>query len=111
MLCTTGCFVVNSSPPPQGKLEVISHELIEEELGTKVQATVKNVGSSSIELAEVTVRFYDEDMTLLGTSTDAVMNLEPNRSWTFELPCSGVGCDRVKTYEIETMAGTSSGTW
>ena len=75
----------------------------------EVKATVKNVGSYKVDFAEVTVKFYDANKTLISTAKDAVMNLNPGESWNFTIPCSGAGCETAETYEIESMAGTSSG--
>jgi len=110
MLLTTGCFVVNPTPPPVGELAIIKHSLTRGDSGSvEVQVKVKNVGSSIIELAQVKVNFHDDEGNLIDSSSDAVMNLRPGESWDFEIACSGAGCDQVKNYEIETMAGTSSG--
>jgi subtilase family serine protease len=103
-----GC--TDSSPPQQGELAVINHEMAREESGTvKVQVTVKNVGPVMAELAEVTVNFYDAGKNIIDSSSDSVMNLRPGETWEFEIVCQGERCRQVKSYEIETMAGTSSG--
>ncbi len=39
----------------------------------------------------------------------AVFALLPQETWDFEIKCRGTRCADVKSYEIETMAGTSSG--
>jgi len=111
MLLATGCVIVNpASPMPQpGKLVIVSHDMAETDSGVEVEAVVKNAGSNMIDFAEVTVRFYDAGGTLIETKKDAVMNLRPGESWTFTITCSGAGCDRVKRYDVEAVAGTSSG--
>lgn len=109
MLPATGCTGTGSSPSPSGKLAVINHDMTREESGAvEVQVTVKNVGSVMAELAEVTVSFYDASKNLIDISSDSVMNLGPGEIWEFEIACQGTRCGQVKSYEIETMAGTSS---
>ncbi len=109
MLPVVGCTGIGSTPPA-AKLAVISHEMTGGEAGgVTVQVTVKNVGSAVAELAEVTVSFYDTDRSFIDSSGDSVMNLRPGEIWDFEIVCQGARCSQVKSYEIETMAGTSSG--
>ena len=60
-------------------------------------------------LAQATVDFLDAEGNLIDSSSDAIMNLRPGESWNFEIACSGADCGQVKGYEIETLAGTSSG--
>ncbi len=74
----------------------------------EVSVTVKNVGSSTIGFAEVRVKFYNANKTLIGTSSDGIMNLSPNESWDFTLKCLGAGCDQVKSYEITATATSTS---
>lgn len=103
-----GC--TDSSSLQQGELAVINHNMTREESGiVEVQVTVKNVGKVMAELAEVTVNFYDASKNLIDSSSDSVMNLGPGEIWEFEIECQGTRCSQVKSYEIETMAGTSSG--
>jgi len=109
MLLATGCFVINPARAPAGKLEVLEHSLTRESNGVQVQVTVKNVGSTNIELAQVRVNFFTEEGNLVDSSSDAVMNLKPDEKWDFVIACTVSNCDQVDNYEIETMAGTSSG--
>jgi hypothetical protein len=103
-----GC--ADSSSSQQGELAVINHKMIRGEPGSvAVQVTVKNVGPVTAELAEVTVSFYDAGKNLIDSSSDSVMNLRPGETWEFEIACQGTHCSQVKSYEIETMAGTSTG--
>jgi len=110
MLLVVGCTSTGSSPSPKGELAVINHNMIRGESGAvEVQVTVKNVSRVMAELAEVTVNFYDANKNLIDVSSDSVMNLRPGETWDFEITCQGEHCRQVKSYEIETMAGTSSG--
>ena len=110
MLLATSCFAIGRTPPPAGELGILSHSMTSGDSGSvEVQVTAKNVGFSTIELAQVTVNFYDAQENLIDSSNDAVMNLRPGESWNFEIACSAAGYDQVKKYEIESMAGTSSG--
>jgi len=110
MLLATSCFAISPTSPPAGELEILSHSMTRRDSGTvEVQVTVKNVGSSTIELAQVKVNFYDLQGNLIFSSSDAVMNLRAGENWSFEIACPGASCDQVKNYEIEAMAATSSG--
>ena len=109
MLLVAGCTGTGSTPLA-GELAVINHDMTRGESGSvEVQVTIKNVGSVMVELAQVTVSFYDADKNLIDSSSDSVMNLRPGEIWDFEITCQGARCSQVKGYEIETMAGTSSG--
>jgi len=112
LLLTTACFTEGQAPETAGKLKILSHRISGIDYScsscVKVEAIVENVGPNTIELAEVTVRFYDADGALVDTAKDTHMNLERGKTWHFIIPCSGAGCANVKTYEIETLAGASS---
>jgi hypothetical protein len=107
LLLATGCG--SSGPAPAGKLDIVSHRITWGESGAaEVSVTVKNVGYTSIDFAEVTVKFYAAK-TPVGTSTDGVMNLGPGEIWDFNIPCSGAGCDQVTNYEVTATASSSQG--
>jgi hypothetical protein len=76
---------------------------------TSLHVTVKNTSRNVAELAEVTVSFYNAQKNLIDSSRDSVMNLGPDETWDFDIPCQGERCNDVKSYEIKTTAGTSSG--
>ena len=112
LLLTTACFNGGQAPETSGKLKILSHRISGIDYScsscVRVEVIVENVGPNMIELAEVTVRFYDANETLVSTAKDTHMNLETGKTWHFVIPCSGAGCASVKTYEIETLAGASS---
>ena len=110
LMLFAGCTGTGPGPPPAVKLAVINHDMTKGESGgVEVRVRVKNTGPVVAELAEVTVSFYDADKNLIESSTDSVMNLRPGETWAFKIACQGTRCIQVKRYEIETMAGTSSG--
>ena len=77
------------APPPSAELEIVKHSLDRGDSGNaKVLITVKNSGSSVIELAEVTVIFYDAQGNPISSTSDAVMNLEPRATWDFIILCT-----------------------
>ena len=107
------CGCATGSPAPRGELEVIDHGLTREETGgVEIFVEVRNAGNSNIEFAEVEVRLYDEQDVLLYVINDGVMNLRPRENWFFRFVVTEADCsdcrDTVR-YDIETMAGTSSG--
>ena len=71
--------------------------------------TIKNTGRVNAELAEVKVNFYDAQKNLIDSARDSVMNLKPDETWDFVIPCTGDNCDKIASYDIETTAGSSSG--
>ena len=59
MLLATSCALINPTPP-SGELKILDHSLTRGDSGSaEVQVKVKNAGSSTIELAQVKVNFYD----------------------------------------------------
>ena len=110
LLAGASCIGTSSGPPPAVELAVLNHELVKSEAGdVAVRVTVKNIGTVTAELAEVTVSFFDADKGLIDSSRDAVMNLEPDATWIFEIACQGERRGAVASYEIKTTAGASSG--
>jgi hypothetical protein len=107
LLLAFGC--AGTVTPQRGELAVINKELVRDQSGNvTVRVTVKNVGSVMAELAEVTVNFYDAGKDLVDSSSDSVLNLRPGETWDFNIACQG-DSSKVKSYDIETTAGTSSG--
>lgn len=110
LLLVTSCAGAGSGPAQSGELTVLNHTMTRGESGNvAVRVTVKNTGPVTAELAEVTVSFYDADRNLIDSSSDSVINLRPGETWDFEISCQGTQCSQVRSYEIETLAGTSSG--
>ena len=111
MLLVTGCAVTRPAPAPAlnppPELAIIKQSISMSDTGAEVTVTVKNLGPPMAEFAEVTVEFYDADGNLITTSSDAVMNLKRGETWKFTISCTGVGCDRVKTYEVTATAASS----
>jgi hypothetical protein len=109
-LLAGGCVKAGGGPGPSPQLEVLSHEMVKGDSGeVTVLVTVKNVGRVMVELAEVTVNFYDAGKTLIDSSRDSIMNLGTEETWEFEIACEGTRCGEAKSYQVETMAGTSTG--
>jgi hypothetical protein len=71
--------------------------------------TIKNVSDVTAELASVKVNFYDAQKELIDSNKDSIMNLKPNTTWDFILPCSTDRCSEIKSYDVEVMSGSSSG--
>ena len=109
MLLMAGCIGTGSTRQV-GELAVVNHEMVKGESGSvEVKVTVKNIGPVMVELAEVTVSFYDDQKGFIDSSSDSVMNLGRGESWDFKIACEGARCSQVKSYEIETIASGSSG--
>jgi len=97
----------NASVP---QLTVVSQNLTRTSSGGAIlEVTIKNTGTTTAELAEVKVTFYDVAKSVISTSKDSVMNLTPGATWDFQIPCLDPRSSQVKSYEIKTTAGSSSG--
>ena len=111
LLLPAGCATVK--PAPAGELAVLDRSLTKlDSGGIEVQVEVKNVGASTIELAQVKVNLYNEQDVLLDVLSDGIMNLKPNETWVFKFLVAEADCQdwgEVTRYDIEAMAGTSSG--
>jgi len=91
-------------------LAVLKKELKTDAAGKVTLAiTIKNTGRVNAELAEVKVSFYDAQKNLIDSARDSVMNLKPDETWDFIIPCDGDDCGKIASYDIETTAGSSSG--
>ncbi|MFA5308903.1 MAG: FxLYD domain-containing protein [Dehalococcoidales bacterium] len=102
------CIHVGEAPA-KAEITVIKKELkTDGQGGTALYITVKNTGGVNAELAQVTVSFYDTQKNLVYTARDSVLNLKPGQIWDFTLPCAGE-CGNIGSYEVETLAGSSSG--
>jgi len=98
------------SSSPKAELTVIKKEMVRDASGNMaLHVTVKNTSQNMAELAEITVSFYDAQKNLINSSRDSVINLGPDETWDFNIPCQGERCNEVKSYEIKTTAGTSTG--
>jgi hypothetical protein len=105
----SGCIRTGSATA-RAELIVINKHLSTGASGNVTLAvTVKNTGRVIAELAEVKVSFYDAQKNLIDSEQDSVINLKPNETWDFIIPCTGDNCGKIASYEIETTAGSSSG--
>jgi len=110
LLTSVWSCLQSPSSSPKAELTVIKKEMARDASGNMaLHVTVKNTSRNVAELAEVTVSFYDVKKNLIDSSRDSVMNLGPNETWDFIIPCQGERCNEAKSYEIKTTAGTSSG--
>ena len=110
-LLTSVCScLMSSGSSPGAELTVIKKELVRDtSSNVTLHVTVKNTSRNVAEIAEVTVSFYDSQKDLIDSSRDSVMNLGPDETWEFNIPCRGERCNEVRTYEIKATAGTSKG--
>ena len=73
-------------------LKILSHTLKHDEYGTYwVEGIAQNTGDKRLSYAEVRVRFYDSDGTLLDTSIDNTNDLDPGMKWRFKVYYFGDG--------------------
>ena len=109
LVSVLSCIQVGGSSA-RAELAVLNKELVKDGAGgTALKITVKNVSAVNAELAEVKVSFFDAKKELIDSTRDSVLNLGPNETWEFTIPCTGDRCSQIGSYEIETTAGSSSG--
>ncbi|MFC1914213.1 FxLYD domain-containing protein [Chloroflexota bacterium] len=114
IILANACVFIESEPAlapvltPEVKLSIISQKLTRDETGIpRIQAKIKNVGTSTIGLVEATVEFFDSKGNLIDSSVVTVTNLEPNQTWDCEIVCSGEDCKVATKSEIH-VAGTTT---
>ncbi|MBN1162114.1 MAG: hypothetical protein JXA17_09225 [Dehalococcoidales bacterium] len=111
LLPVCGCSFLQTTEgvPRKAELAILKQELTTDQDGNVVLfVSVKNISQVTVELAEVKISFYDSHDNIIDSSTDSVLNLEPDDIWDFYFHCQG-SCQDVKRYDIEVTAGTSTG--
>lgn len=99
-----------SGVAPRVEVVILSHKMTTDATGQRVVlVTVKNISYNTAELAEVQVKFYDGQKNLVDYATDSVLNLKPDETWDFTIPCSGSNCGMVVSYEVSVTYGSSVG--
>jgi hypothetical protein len=112
MLLTSGLSCIQTTgSAPRVELAVLKQELVTDNVtgNVAVLVTVKNISNVKADLAEVKVRFYDSKKNLLDSERDSIINLKANETWDFTLTCQSDRCGEIKSYELETTVGSSSG--
>jgi hypothetical protein len=112
LMLTSGWSCLQSTgSAPRAELAVLKKELVtDNQTGSvAVLVTVKNTSNVIAELAEVKVSFYDSQKELIDSERDSILNLKPNETWDFTLTCQSERCGQIKSYNVETTAGSSSG--
>ena len=86
-------------------IELLDHELVRESRESSdredvhVEGTAENTGDSQLSYAEIRVRWYDDEGNQLDSSLDNINDLNPGRTWKFEVPYLGDGRE-VAEYDI-----------
>lgn len=89
------------TPTESKNLEILDHHRETGEFGNLIiKGTAKNIGSSSLSYAEVRVKFYDKEGTLLDTSLDNINDLGPGETWNFKVMYLGTDTENVDSYKI-----------
>ena len=110
MLTAVSSCIQAGNSAARAELAVLKKELKTDAAGKVTLAvTVKNTGPVKAELAGVKVNFYDAQKNLIDSGRDSVMNLGAGETWEFNIRCTGENCGAIKSYDIETTAGTGSG--
>lgn len=83
-------------------LEVISHEVLQEEYATYITGVIKNNTNRTYGYVQVEINLYDEDGVQIGSTLDNLNNLEGGGSWRFK---AFVLEDDVDSYKIKDVTG------
>ncbi|WP_254763254.1 FxLYD domain-containing protein [Natrinema marinum] len=94
----------STSVTPLGSLALLDHEFVLESgyLGSTIQGTVENDGSSRIRTAEVRTRVYDDTGTLLGRYLATTGDLNAGSTWAFQVIVLEAPAD-VASYDIAVL--------
>ena len=88
-------------PIESKNLEILDHRMETGEFGNLIiEGTAKNSGSASLSYAEVRVKFYDKEGTLLDTSLDNINDLGPGEMWNFKAMYLGTDAKDIDSYKI-----------
>lgn len=86
---------------PTEKIEILDHKMEYGEYGSlMVTGTAKNVGDKQLSYAEIRVRFYDKDDSLLSTSFDNINDLDAGQTWKFKVLYFSMDVEEVDHYDI-----------
>ncbi|WP_408959324.1 FxLYD domain-containing protein [Natrinema sp. 74] len=96
----------STSVTPLNALAVTDHEFVVKDgyLGSTIQGTVENSGSSRIQIVEVRTRVYDDSDVLLGRYLASTGDLNAGSMWAFQVIVLESPSD-VASYDI-TVLGT-----
>ena len=108
LTCLVGCSTSESSNSPPGEsLQIFDDNLMVHKFGgdvlqstASVTGKARNVGSSTINFASISVNFYDKDGKLINISTAEAQNLEVGETWNFNIQCSGPDMWKIVKYDI-----------
>lgn len=80
-------------------LEIVEHELVEEEFSVEVQGIVRNNGDDVESYVQVDVIFYDSDGTRIDNGISNTSDLTPDEDWAFSV-LTTEDADDIDEYDI-----------
>ena len=80
-------------------LEIVEHELVEEEFSVEVQGIVRNNGDDVESYVQVDVIFYDSDGTRIDNGISNTSDLAPDEDWAFSV-LTTEDADDIDEYDI-----------
>jgi len=80
-------------------LEIVEHELVEEEFSVEVEGIVRNNGDDVESYVQVDVTFYDSDGTRIDNSMSNTSDLAPDEDWAFSV-LTTEEADDIDEYDI-----------
>ena len=87
---------------PAHKVRLLESHVETDPTGARmIVGTIKNIGTDRIDLVTVTITLFDADGNVIGSVTDEVNYLEPNKVWKFRttpFTMSDLGLTRLRRY-------------
>ena len=80
-------------------LEIVEHELVEEEFSVEVEGIVRNNGSDVESYVQVDVVFYDDEGTRIDNGMSNTSDLAPDEDWAFSV-LTTEEADDINEYDI-----------
>ena len=108
LICFIGCSTSESSNiPSEEKLDIYDDSLMVHKFGgdvlqstASVTGKARNISSSTINFASISVKFYDKDGKVINISSTEAQNLEAGEIWNFSVQCSGPDMWKIAKYDI-----------
>jgi len=95
----------NGDGDNQPDVEILSHDLYQEQFTSGVRGTAVNNTDSELSYVEANVTFLDSEGTQIGEGLDNVSDLAAGREWEFDCMYTGQDSSRIADYEVEVTTG------
>ena len=108
LICIAGCSAPESSDSQsENRLQISDDNLMVHKFGgdvlqgtASVNGKARNISSSTIDSASISVNFYDKNGKIINTSSATAQNLEVGEIWNFNIQCTGPDMWKIVKYDI-----------